>query len=44
MKAWRIYAPGDMRKDELPAQSVGNECVKIKILKTAVTHSDNYIF
>lgn len=44
MKAWRIYAPGDMRKDELPAQSVGSECVKIKILKTAVTHSDNYIF
>lgn len=44
MKAQRIYGTGDMRAEELPAQPVGENCVKIKILKTAVTHSDNLIY
>lgn len=44
MKAWRIYGAGEMKIDELPTQSVGENCVKIKILKTAVTHSDNLIY
>lgn len=44
MKAWRIYGAGDMRLDELPSQPVGKDCVKIKILKAAITHSDNLIY
>lgn len=44
MKAQRIYGPGDVRAEELPSQPVGENCVKIKILKAAVTHSDNLIY
>lgn len=44
MKAWRIYSAGDIRKEELASQPVGENCVKIKILKAAVTHTDNLIY
>ncbi len=44
LKAWRIYGANDIRLDELPSQPVGADCVKIKVLKTAITHSDNLIY
>lgn len=33
-----------MRAEELASQPVGENCVKIKVLKAAVTHSDNLIY
>lgn len=44
MKAWRIYGESDIKLDELPSQPVGQDCVKVKILKAAVTHTDNLIY
>lgn len=44
MKAWRIYKPSDVRLEELPAQPVGEKCVKLKVLKSAVSHTDNLVY
>lgn len=44
MKAWRIYEPEVMKFEELPAQPVGENCVKLKILKSAISHADNLVY
>lgn len=44
MKAYRLYNQGDLRLEELPFQPVGKNCVKIKVLKSALTHADNLAY
>lgn len=40
MKAWRIHEPGSLTLDELPVQSVGEGCVKIKTLAAGISLTD----
>lgn len=40
MKAWRIYEPNHLKFDEMDAQPVGEGCVKLKMLRSAVSQMD----
>lgn len=40
MKAWRLYAKGDIRLEELESQTVGAACAKIKISSSIISPSD----
>lgn len=44
MKAWRMYAPHEVRLDEMEAQPVGEGCVKIKVLSSALSLTDTLIY
>lgn len=44
MKAWRIYEKGDLRCDELDSQPVGENCVKLKMLASAISLTDTMLF
>lgn len=44
MKAWRVYGAGDLRFESLDSQPVGDECVKIKLLYTAISLTDSLIY
>ena len=40
MKAWRLHDKGKLTLDELPSQSVGEGCVKIKTLACGISLTD----
>ncbi len=42
MKIWRIHAPNDMREEEIMLP-VGENCIKIKVMYTAFSLTDNLI-
>lgn len=42
MKVWRIHAPNDIREEEMMLP-VGEHCVKIKVMYTAFSLTDNLI-
>lgn len=44
MKAWRVYEAGDIRCDELKSQSVGENCVKVKITCSTISPTDKSVF
>lgn len=44
MKAWRIYEPNTVRFDEMDSQPVGEGCVKLKMLRSAVSLTDTAIY
>lgn len=43
MKVWRIYAPDDIREEEITLP-VGEKCIKIKVMYTSFSQSDDLIF
>ena len=43
MKAWRIYGPGDIRNEEM-VLPVGEGCVKLKVMYTALSLTDNLLY
>lgn len=44
MKAWRVYEPGKIALDDLDSQTVGEDCVKLKMLSSALSISDLLIY
>ena len=40
MKAWRLHEAGKLQLDELPVQSVGEGCIKLKTLASGIGLSD----
>ncbi len=40
MKAWRVYGPHDVRLDDMDSQPVGENCVKLKLLHSAISLND----
>jgi len=42
MKVWRIHAPNDVREEEMTIP-VGESCIKIKVLYTALSLPDNLL-
>ena len=44
MKAWRLHEAGKLTQDELPVQSVGEECVKLKTLACGISLSDVWMY
>ena len=44
MKAWRVYGTGEIRCDELKSQTVGEDCIKVKITCSAISLTDKLVF
>lgn len=44
MKAWRVYGPKDVRLDDMDSQPVGENCVKIKLLHSAISANDLNVY
>lgn len=44
MKAWRIYDKGVLKCDEMDSQPAGEGCVKLKMLKTAISITDTMLY
>lgn len=44
MKAWRIYEPNTVRFDEMDSLPVGEGCVKLKMLRSAISYTDAQIY
>lgn len=44
MKAWKITAPRELALEEVKSESVGEECVKIKILNYGVSTADAALY
>ena len=44
MKAWRVYEAGEIRCDELKSQTVGENCIKVKITCSTISPTDKLVF
>lgn len=44
MKAWRLHDKEKLTFDELPSQSVGDGCVKLKTLAAGISYTDVYMY
>lgn len=44
MKAWRVHSSGKIALDEMESQTVGADCVKLKVLTCGISGSDSAIY